>query len=109
MSDERAHLTDAQRVLALMEDHVRNNEMKLLRLHMGMEKVVDASERTEAKLSEMVDDVATLRTRVAHLRDDVDEIQKQRIGRGTVYQIAGTVVGAAIGVATAVMTLILTR
>jgi septal ring factor EnvC (AmiA/AmiB activator) len=99
MSDQREHLTDAQRVLALMEDHVRNNEMKLLRLHMGMEKVVDASERTEAKLSEMVDDVATLRTRVAHIRDDVDEIQKTRIGRGTVYMIAGTVVGAALTVA----------
>jgi hypothetical protein len=102
-------LTDSERILRLMEEHVRNNEMKLLRIHVGMERVVDVSERTEAKLSEMVDDVATLRTRVAHLRDDVDELSKHRIGHGTMYRIAGTVVGSAIGVATAVLTLIFAR
>lgn len=100
-------LNESERVLRLMEDHVRNNEMKLIRLHIGMEKVVDASERTEAKLSEMVDDVATLRTRVAHLRDDIDEMQENRIGNGTVYRISGTVVAAAMAVATLVRTLIL--
>lgn len=106
MSDSREHMTEGQRVLALMEDHVRNNEMKLLRLHMGMEKVVDASERTEAKLSEMVDDVATLRTKVAHLQDEVEEIQKTRLGRGSIYWISASVVGAAMAVAVFVLELL---
>lgn len=96
MSDERT----SEKIVSLMEDHVRNNEMKLLRLHMGMERVVETSERTEDKLNEMVDDVATLRTRVAHLRDDVEELKTERIGHGQIYRAAAVVVGAAITIAT---------
>lgn len=99
-------MTDSERVLALMEDHVRNNEMKLIRLHMGVDKVLESSERAEKKLNEMVDDVATLRTRVAHLREDIDELASNKMSDGRVFTIAGTVVGAAIAVASAVLALI---
>jgi len=92
--------TSNEKLFSLMEDHVRNNEMKLLRLHMGMERVVDTSERTEDKLNEMVDDVATLRTRVAHLKDDVEELKSDQLGHGQVYRAAAYVVAAAIAVAT---------
>lgn len=106
MSDKRGHLSDSERVLALMEDHIRNNEMKLIRLHMGVDKVLESSERAEKKLNEMVDDVATLRTRVAHLREDIDELASREMTDGRVFTIAGAVVGAAIAVATAVLALI---
>ncbi len=91
--------TDSQKTLELMEEHVRNNEYKLLRLHMGVEKVVEISERTEAVVHEMVDDVATLRTKVAHLEDDIDEVKKSQMSVGHVFRIAGMVVGAAVSIA----------
>lgn len=93
-----------KKILEIMETHVRNNEIKLLRLHLGMEKVIDTSERTEAIVSEMVDDVATLRTKVAHLEDDIEELKNEpMMTTGKVYGIAGVVVGAAITVALAVL------
>lgn len=99
-------LRHAKAMLDLMETHVKNNEIKLLRLGMGMDKVVESSERTEKKLNEMVDDVATLRTRVAHLREDIDDLMDREMNDGRVYKISGMVVGAAIAVATAVLALI---
>ena len=99
-------LKHAKAMLDLMETHVKNNEIKLLRLGMGMDKVVESSERTEKKLNEMVDDVATLRTRVAHLREDIDDLMEREMNDGKVYKISGMVVGAAIAVATAVLALI---
>jgi hypothetical protein len=99
-------LKHAKAMLDLMETHVKNNEIKLLRLGMGMDKVVESSERTEKKLNEMVDDVATLRTRVAHLREDIDDLMDREMNDGRVYKISGMVVGAAIAVATAVLALI---
>ena len=101
-------LKHAKAMLDLMETHVKNNEIKLLRLGMGMDKVVESSERTEKKLNEMVDDVATLRTRVAHLREDIDDLMAREMNDGRVYRISGMVVGAAIAVATAVLALIKT-
>ena len=88
-----------KKVLDIMEEHVRNNEYKLLRLHMGVEKVVEISERTESVVQEMVDDVATLRTKVAHLEDDIDDVKTMQISVGHVFRIAGMVVGAAISIA----------
>ena len=88
-----------KKVLDIMEEHVRNNEYKLLRLHMGVEKVVEISERTESVVQEMVEDVATLRTKVAHLEDDIDDVKKMQISVGHVFRIAGMVVGAAISIA----------
>ena len=88
-----------KKILEIMEEHVRNNEYKLLRLHMGVEKVVEISERTENVVQEMVDDVATLRTKVAHLEDDIDEVKKGQVSVGHVFRIAGMVVGAAISIA----------
>ena len=99
-------LKHAKAMLDLMETHVKNNEIKLLRLGMGMDKVVESSERTEKKLNEMVDDVATLRTRVAHLREDIDDLMEREMNDGKVYKISGMVVGAALAVATAVLALI---
>ena len=99
-------LKHAKAMLDLMETHVKNNEIKLLRLGMGMDKVVESSERTEKKLNEMVDDVATLRTRVAHLREAIDDLMDREMNDGKVYKISGMVVGAAIAVATAVLALI---
>lgn len=99
-------LKHAKAMLDLMETHVKNNEIKLLRLGMGMDKVVESSERTEKKLNEMVDDVATLRTRVAHLREDIDDLMDREMSDGRVYRLSGMVVGAAIAVATAVLALI---
>ena len=99
-------LKHAKAMLDLMETHVKNNEIKLLRLGMGMDKVVESSERTEKKLNEMVDDVATLRTRVAHLREDIDDLMDREMNDGRVYRISGMVVGGAIAVATAVLALI---
>ena len=99
-------LKHAKAMLDLMETHVKNNEIKLLRLGMGMDKVVESSERTEKKLNEMVDDVATLRTRVAHLREDIDDLMEREMSDGRVYRLSGMVVGAAIAVATAVLALI---
>jgi len=81
-----------------MEEHVRNNEYKLLRLHMGVEKVVEISERTEAVVHEMVDDVATLRTKVAHLEDDIEDVKKDQVSVGHVFRIAGLVVGATVSI-----------
>jgi len=91
--------TEAQKTLELMEEHVRNNEYKLLRLHMGVEKVVEISERTEAVVHEMVDDVATLRTKVAHLEDDIEDVKRDQLSTGRVFSIAGMVVGAAVSIA----------
>jgi len=91
--------TDGEKILSLMEEHVRNNEYKLLRLHMGVEKVVEISERTEAVVHEMVDDVATLRTKVAHLEDDIEDVKRDQISTGRVFSIAGMVVGAAVSIA----------
>ena len=105
MSEDLKH---ARALVDLMETHVKNNEIKLLRLGMGMDKVVESSERTEKKLNEMVDDVATLRTRVAHLREDIDDLMDREMNDGRVYRISGMVVGAAIAVATAVLALIKT-
>lgn len=90
--------TEAQKTLAIMEEHVRNNEYKLLRLHMGVEKVVEISERTNTVVQEMVDDVATLRTKVAHLEDDIDDVRKEQISVGHVFRIAGMVVGATVSI-----------
>lgn len=95
-------LKHAKAMLDLMEEHVKNNEIKLLRLGMGMDRVVDVSERTENKLNEMVDDVATLRTRIAHIREDVDDLLSREMNHGHVYRISGIVVGGAIAVASAV-------
>ena len=106
MPDAKEGISDGERVLRLMEDHIRNNEMKLIRLHMGVEKVLETSERAEKKMNEMVDDVATLRTRVAHLREDIDELASREMTDGRVFKISGMVVGAAIAVATAVLALI---
>jgi len=90
--------TEAQKTLSIMEEHVRNNEYKLLRLHMGVEKVVEISERTNTVVQEMVDDVATLRTKVAHLEDDIDDVRKEQISVGHVFRIAGMVVGATVSI-----------
>ena len=90
---------EAQKTLELMEEHVRNNEYKLLRLHMGVEKVVEISERTNSVVQEMVDDVATLRTKVAHLEDDIEEVKNSQMSVGHVFRIAGMVVGAAVSIA----------
>lgn len=78
---------------------MRNNEYKLLRLHMGVEKVVEISERTNNVVNEMVDDVATLRTKVAHLEDDIEDVKREQISTGRVFSIAGMVVGAAVSIA----------
>lgn len=88
-------------ILEIMETHVRNNEAKLLRLSFGIDRVVESSERTESVVSEMVDDVATLRTKAAHMEDDIDELKREMntIDKGTIYRISGAVVGAAISVA----------
>ena len=91
--------TPAQKTLAIMEEHVRNNEYKLLRLHMGVEKVVEISERTNNVVNEMVDDVATLRTKVAHLEDDIEDVKREQISTGRVFSIAVMVVGAAVSIA----------
>jgi len=90
--------TESQKLLSIMEEHVRNNEYKLLRLHMGVEKVVEISERTEAVVHEMVDDVATLRTKVAHLEDDIEDVKKDQVSVGHVFRIAGLVVGATVSI-----------
>ena len=90
---------EAQKTLELMEEHVRNNEYKLLRLHMGVEKVVEISERTNSVVQEMVDDVATLRTKVAHLEDDIEEVKKSHMSVCHVFRISGMVVGAAVSIA----------
>ena len=103
MSEEIKH---AKAMLDLMETHVKNNEIKLLRLGLGMDKVVEVSDRTEKKLNAMVDDVATLRTRVAHLREDIDDLMEREMSTGHVYRISAMVVGAALAVATAVVALI---
>ena len=103
MSEDLKH---AKAMLDLMETHVKNNEIKLLRLGLGMDRVVEVSDRTEKKLNAMIDDVATLRTRVSHLREDIDDLMEREMSTGRVYRISGMVVGAAIAVATAVVTLI---
>lgn len=103
MSEDIKH---AKAMLDLMETHVKNNEIKLLRLGLGMDRVVEVSDRTEKKLNAMIDDVATLRTRVAHLREDIDELMEREMSTGRVYRISGMVVGAALAVATSVVALI---
>lgn len=85
-----------------VQSHIRSTETKLLR----MENNQHVMNQTLERMCDIFDDVVATRTRVAQLRDDIDEIKRKQLTKVDVYVASATVIGGALAVASAVITLL---